>query len=163
MPSDAAHGAARAAAGATQQWAAGVLPLALRGGRPVVLLGRDALAKGGRWSDFAGGREPQDETPRDTALRELREETGGAVAVDAALLDAALALVDVTPSGKVLYRYAVRVKYDAGLPGSFRWSHNDEKLELAWFDLDRLPPMRRVFADQMRRDAPRLRAFVEKT
>ena len=137
------------------RWAAGVLPVSMHDGVPVVLLGLDAADKGGKWSDFAGGGEPCDPTPRDTALRELAEETGGAVHLTPAALDRPLLeLRDVTPSGKSLHRYVVRVPYDPDLPGRFRGSKDDEKAALAWFPLDALPPLRRVFWQQMRRDGP---------
>lgn len=140
------------------RWAAGVLPVAVReGGRgqpvPVILLGLDARDKGGKWSDFAGGGEECDPSPRHTALRELDEETGGVVRLTLADLEASLLeLRDVTPSGKSLHRYVVRVPYDADLPSRFTGAKDDEKAALAWFPLDALPPLRRVFAQQMRRD-----------
>lgn len=135
-------------------WAAGVLPVAVReDGQPVILLGLDARDKGGKWSDFAGGGESCDPSPKHTALRELDEETGGAVRLTLADLETPLLeLQDVTPSGKSLHRYVVRVTHDASLPDRFRGSKDDEKVALAWWPLDALPPLRRVFWQQMRRD-----------
>ncbi len=52
--------------------AAGVLPLALHGGRVLVLLG---LENGRGWTDFVGGPEPQDCGPAETAAREFAEES----------------------------------------------------------------------------------------
>lgn len=138
-----------------ERWAAGVLPVAVHHGRPEVLLGLDARDKGGKWSDFAGGGETCDPSPRHTALRELDEETGGVVRMTLADLEAPLLeLRDVTPSGKSLHRYVVRVPFDADLPGRFTGSKDHEKTALAWFPLDALPPLRRVFWQQMRRDGP---------
>ena len=146
-------------------WAAGVLPVSLRcDGVPVVLLGRDSRDKGGRWSDFAGGGEAEDASPRHTALRELFEETGGVVTMQLSDLepsDRCLEFSGVTPTGKVLHRYVVRVPYDPRLPEAFAGSKDDEKVALAWFSLDSLPAMRRVFEIQMRRDGPAIRRFVE--
>lgn len=143
------------------RWAAGVLPVSVRESVPVVLLGLDARDKGGKWSDFAGGGEGCDPSPRHTALRELDEETGGAVRLTLADLETPLLeLRDVTPSGKSLHRFVVRVPFDPDLPGRFRGSKDDEKAALAWFPLDALPPLRRVFWQQMRRDAPAISRLV---
>lgn len=141
-------------------WAAGVLPVSMWHGTPVVLLGRDAPDKGGKWSDFAGGGEAVDATPRHTAVRELAEETGGLLTLPADALDAALEFRDTTPSGKVLHRYVARVAYDPFAPSRFRGAKDDEKVALRWFPLAALPPMRRVFAVQMRRDGPAIERFA---
>lgn len=133
-------------------WAAGVLPVAARAGVPVALLGLDARSKGGKWSDFAGGGEPEDPTPAHTALRELAEETGGALALGHEELRAALRFSGVTPSGKALHRYVVKIQYDEMIPARFSGSKNDEKVALAWFPLHSLPPLRRAFDAQMRLD-----------
>lgn len=136
------------------EWAAGVLPVAVAPtGEVVVLLGLDAVSKGGQWSDFVGGHEPEDASPRHTALRELAEETGHMLPLSLVDLDSSLELRGTTPSGKQLHRFAVCIPFDAGLPGRFTGSKDDEKVVLEWFDLRRLPRMRRVFRDQMRRDA----------
>lgn len=135
-----------------ESWAAGILPVAVHDDMPVVLLGRDAPGKGGKWSDFAGGGEPEDACPGDTALRELDEETGGAVHVRPQDLDRAMQFRGTTPSGKVLHRYIVRVPYDPHLPSRFTGSKDDEKVALAWFPLAALPPLRHVFWRQMRED-----------
>lgn len=59
---------------------AGILPYAVVGGEPVLLLGRELRAKGwsgsGRWSPFGGGVDPG-ESLRAAALREGYEETMG--------------------------------------------------------------------------------------
>lgn len=140
------------AAGSSLRWAAGVLPVSLDGSTPVVLLGRDCRAKGGGWSDFAGGRETCDDSPAETALRELAEETGGAVAVTDSQMADALVFTDLTPSGNPIYRFVVTVPFDAAIPSRFRGSKDDEKVALRWFPLAALPRMRRVFAEQMKRD-----------
>lgn len=142
-------------------WAAGVLPVAVMPtGEVVVLLGLDAATKGGRWSDFVGGIEPEDASPRHTALRELAEETGKALTLSMSDLEDSLEVRDTTPSGKHLHRYVVRIPFDAALPRTFAGSKDDEKTALAWFSLHRLPCMRRVFGDQMRRDARAIRLFA---
>ena len=149
-----------------QSWAAGVLPVAWhsRGagwpGEAMVLLGRDAPSKGGTWSDFAGGGEAGDESPVHTALRELAEETGGALTLAPRDLDGALVFTGTTPSGKVLHRYVVRVDYDPALPRRFTGSKGGEKRGLAWFPLRALPPLRRVFLLQMRQDQRDIERFV---
>lgn len=145
-------------------WAAGVLPVAVEPvtGTVVVLLGRDAAAKGGTWSDFAGGGEPEDPSPRHTALRELAEETGGALALTLDDLRDALEFRGVTSSGKALFRYVVRVPFDPEVPRRFKGSKDDEKTALGWFPLDAPPPLRRVFGQQLRRDAPVIRRALEK-
>lgn len=66
----------------------------------------------------------------------------------------------MTPSGKVLHRYVVRVPYDPLLPAAFASAKDDEKVALAWFPLAALPPLRRVFAMQMRRDGPAIERFA---
>lgn len=145
-------------------WAAGVLPISVRpDGKCVVLLGRDSAAKGGKWSDFAGGREGRDATAADTAARELDEETGGVLRASRESLARCMLLRDATPGGRSMWRYALRIGYDAALPARFRGSKDDEKTALAWFPVRRLPPMRRVFAQQMRRDADALEAYAFKT
>lgn len=141
-----------AGGGGWESWAAGVLPVSAVDGMPVVLLGRDARSKGGKWSDFTGGGEPEDADPRHTALRELEEETGGAVAMRLEDLDGGLHFEGTTPSGKILHRYIVRVPYDQDLPLRFRGSKDDEKDAVAWFPLAALPPLRHVFWLQMRED-----------
>ena len=154
------------AAASWRTWAAGVLPVRVdddagdaAGGGPAVkvLLGRDSRAKGGRWSDFVGGGEPWDEGPEATARRELAEETTGAVALPPGLLESreALRFRDRTPGGKDLHRFAVFVSDDA--PGPVvvdlgKFVPHDEKTALAWFDVTELPPMRRPFEAQVRRD-----------
>jgi 8-oxo-dGTP pyrophosphatase MutT (NUDIX family) len=137
-----------------ESWAAGVLIVAVVDQTPVVLLGRDARNKGGKWSDFAGGGEPEDACPRHTAVRELSEETGGVVALSVEDLEAgrAMHLQGTTPSGKVLHRYIVRAAYDPSLPSRFTGSVGDEKQGIAWFPLAALPPLRHVFWHQMRQD-----------
>ncbi len=142
---------------ATRTWAAGVLPVAVHPvtGAAMVLLARDAQSKGGHWSDFAGGREPEDAAPQDTALRELREETGGGLVMRHDHLRGALEFRGTTPSGKTLYRYVVRMPLvDVAL------GVNDEKTALAWFPLDALPPLRYVFRHQMQRDREAIRRFA---
>lgn len=149
-----------------QSWAAGVLPVAWHPGapgspgEPMVLLGRDAPTKGGKWSDFAGGGEAGDASPAHTALRELAEETGGALTLAPRDLEGALVFTSTTPSGKVLHRYVVRVDYDPALPRRFTGSKGGEKRGLAWFPLRALPPLRRVFLVQMREDQRDIERFV---
>lgn len=145
----------------TCMWAGGVLPVSVRDdGVAVMLLGRDSREKGGRWSDFAGGGEAQDASPRHTAIRELAEETGGALTMRPSDLDSCMEFRGTTPSGKVLHRYVVRIPYDPHLPGTFVSAKDDEKIALGWFPLASPPPLRRVFAMQMRRDAPAIQQFV---
>lgn len=146
-------------------WAAGILPVAVHpvDGGAMVLLGRDEWSKGGHWSDFAGGGEREDACPRHTALRELQEETGGALTMRLADLDGALEFRGATPSGKALHRYVVAMAYDAALPSRFRGSKDGEKMAMAWFPLRELPRLRRVFGLQMREDAPAIAAFAVKS
>jgi len=144
-------------------WAAGILPVAVHRGVPMVLLGRDHASKGGKWSDFAGGGEACDPSPRHTALRELSEETGGTVALRLDDLDRALTFHSTTPSGKTMYRFIVAVPYDESVPLSFKGAHNDEKVALGWFPLACLPPLRRVFWLQMRQDGHAIADFVKQT
>lgn len=143
-------------------WAAGVLPVCVHGGVPMVLLGLDARAKGGKWSDFAGGGEPEDASPAHTALRELAEETGNALVLRRDDLAGALHFRSTTPSGKTLHRYVVAVPYD-DVPSRFRGSKDDEKVALAWWPLHGLPPLRRVFDAQMRADSDAIHQFAIKT
>lgn len=146
-----------------ERWAGGILPVAVRDdGVPVALLGRDSRDKGGRWSDFAGGGEAVDASPAHTALRELAEETGGVLPLRLADLESSLQFRDTTPSGKTLWRYVVRVPYDPGLPAAFTGAKDGEKTALAWFPLARLPPLRRVFGLQLRRDGPAIERFAGK-
>lgn len=149
-------------ADAWQSWAAGILPTALHpvSGSPMVLLGRDSRSKGGHWSDFAGGGEAEDATPCHTAIRELAEETGGLLRMAPEDLRGALEFRGTTPSGKTLYRYIVPIAYDASLPGRFTDSHGGEKTAVAWFHLGALPPMRRVFWQQMRADQAAIARFI---
>lgn len=137
-----------------ESWAAGVLIVSSVDETPVVLLGRDARNKGGKWSDFAGGGEVEDACPRHTAVRELAEETGGVVTLRVEDLEPgrAMHLHGRTPSGKVLHRYIVRAPYDPGLPSRFTGSKGGEKEAIAWFPLAALPPLRYVFKQQMRGD-----------
>lgn len=143
-----------------RRWAAGVLPVAVTDDGVMVLLGRDSRDKGGRWSDFAGGGEAVDASPRHTALRELAEETGGALTLSLTDLDSALQFRDRTPSGKVLHRYVATVPHDPGLPTKFTGAKDGEKTALAWFPLASPPPLRRVFESQLRRDAPAIERFA---
>lgn len=140
-------------------WAAGVLPVSTMDDEtPVVLLGRDARWKGGGWSDFAGGGETVDASPEDTALRELEEETSGLVRLERADLLVAARFRDVTPRGKTLHRFVVRVPFDPSLPD--RFVENPEKVAIAWFALNKLPYLRRVFETQMRRDAEAIATYA---
>jgi 8-oxo-dGTP pyrophosphatase MutT (NUDIX family) len=125
-------------------WAAGICPITVYRGKVWILLGRDSKDKGGRWSDFTGGKESIDKIPRSTALRELREETGGAVQTD---LKDYKTFIDVTPSGKSVYKFVAWIDYDHAIPLKFRNSKDDEKVELGWFELEKLfeIPMRYVF------------------
>lgn len=143
-------------------WAAGVLPVATHPatGEAMVLLGLDARAKGGKWSDFAGGGEAGDATPAHTALRELAEETGGALTLRLEDLDGAMRLGGVTPSGKRLHRFVARVPFDAALPARFCGAKDREKTAIAWFPLAALPRMRFVFAAQMRADGAAIARFA---
>ena len=144
-----------------ESWAAGILLVAVHEGMPVVLLGLDARDKGGKWSDFAGGGEPEDADPRHTAVRELREETGGVLALSVADLDpAARCRPGTTPSGKTLHRYILRMAYDPGLPARFTGSQDGEKVALGWFPLAALPPLRHVFWQQMREDRRPIARFA---
>lgn len=144
-------------------WAAGVLPVCVHDGVAMVLLGLDARSKGGKWSDFAGGGEPEDASPAHTALRELDEETGGAVVVTHEDLRASLRFQGVTPSGKTLHRFVAVVEYDESVSMRFPGSKDQEKVALAWFPLHALPPLRRCFDAQMRVDADAIRRFVKDT
>lgn len=62
--------------------------------------------------------------------------------------------------GKVLHRYVVRIPYDPHLPDRLVSAKDDEKVAMAWFPLASPPPLRRVFAMQMRRDTPAIQQFV---
>ncbi|NBU16385.1 MAG: NUDIX domain-containing protein [Actinobacteria bacterium] len=137
-------------------WAAGILLVAVHDGVPVMLLGRDHWSKGGKWSDFAGGGEAVDWSPEATALRELDEETGGAVRLSINDLAGCLRMTDVTPSGKTLHRFVVRVPYDPKIPLTFRSAKDQEKTELRWFPMRSPPPLRRVFWHQLHRDGDRI-------
>lgn len=141
------------------RWAAGVLPVSVHAGVPMVLLGLDARGKGGKWSDFAGGGEPEDASPVHTALRELAEETGGALTLRQADLAGALPFRGTTPSGKTLYRYVVKIPYE-DVPSRFAGSKNDEKTRLAWFPLHDLPPLRHAFDRQMQRDTDAIHLYA---
>jgi 8-oxo-dGTP pyrophosphatase MutT (NUDIX family) len=125
-------------------------------GERLVLLGRDSSWKGGGWSDFAGGKEEEDSDPVDTAIRELREETSGVVRMTREELEASLVrtFTDVTPSGRAITRYIVAAKFDEKLPRRFdpRSCHGEEKTAIGWFDIERLPRLRRVFRIQMQRE-----------
>ena len=146
--------------GSWHSWAAGILPVAVHDGTPFVLLGKDSRCKGGKWSDFAGGGEAVDETPRHTALRELDEETGGCVSMTLDDLQNCMVFQSTTPSGKVLHRYIVRVEYDPHLPARFSGSKDDEKAGIDWFPLGALPPLRHVFWKQMLEDRRRIAVFA---
>lgn len=156
-PETTPSGESRAAA---RRWAAGVLPVSVRDGEPVVLLGLDSRSKGGKWSDFAGGGEDTDASPRHTAVRELAEETGDLVRMHPDDLEGALRLGGVTPSGKALHRFVAAVPYDAALPSRFQGAKDGEKVAVRWFPLDALPRMRWVFEHQMRVDVPAIAAYA---
>jgi 8-oxo-dGTP pyrophosphatase MutT (NUDIX family) len=148
-------------------WAAGVLLVAdgPRGER-FLLLGRDSGPKSGGWSDFAGGREPEDSDPLDTAIRELREETSGVVRMTREELERSLVKTfkDVTPSGRIITRYIVAAKFDEKLPSLFDplSCQGGEKTAIGWFDIERLPRLRRVFGNQMQREGREIaRARIE--
>jgi hypothetical protein len=65
----------------TDDWyAAGVLPISVVDGQLKILVGRESkgnLPKSGKWDGFGGGREDQDKSPLDNAIREMDEETMG--------------------------------------------------------------------------------------
>lgn len=148
-------------------WAAGVLPVCASpsDGRCMLLLGQDSRSKGGKWSDFAGGGEACDASPLHTAVRELDEETGGLLRWDAGRLEEGLRRGDVlefrsvTPSGRDIRRFVVRVPFDPSLPSRFAGSKDDEKVALGWFPMSAMPPLRHVFASQMWRDRHDIAAF----
>ena len=57
---------------------AGVIPIAVYNNKLYVLLGREAKGRAkGKYDAFGGGKNKEDKTPRDTALREAYEESMG--------------------------------------------------------------------------------------
>ena len=59
-------------------WGAGLTPVSVYNNKLYVLLGREAKGEHkGMYDAFGGGKEPEDKTPRDTAIREGYEESMG--------------------------------------------------------------------------------------
>ena len=57
---------------------AGIIPVAIHNNKLYVLLGRESKGRDkGKYDAFGGGRNKEDNTPRDTALREGYEESMG--------------------------------------------------------------------------------------
>lgn len=57
---------------------AGVIPIAVYNNKLYVLLGREAKGRAkGKYDAFGGGKNKEDKTPRDTALREAYDESMG--------------------------------------------------------------------------------------
>ena len=61
-----------------------VIGIVFRGGRVLLTRRPDKVHLGGLW-EFPGGKREQGETERETCIRELREELGVTVAVEACL------------------------------------------------------------------------------
>lgn len=119
--------------GTTMLWLPGATAVVLDGER-VLLVRR---ADDGEWTPVTGICDPG-EHPAATAVREVAEETGVHCVVDL------LAWVDVTdvrqyPNGDrtQFVDHTFRCRYVSGK------AHvaDDESSEVAWFPLDRLPPM----------------------
>lgn len=61
-----------------EDWGAGIIPVSIYNNKLYVLLGREVKGdRKGTYDAFGGGREPQDRTPKDTAIREGYEESMG--------------------------------------------------------------------------------------
>ena len=150
----------------------GLLPVAVRDGRLVFLLGKEQRRPGvtkGAWSDFGGGREGK-ETPFQTAIREGAEELDGFLGVGGALRARVRDNMLATLRVRGFSTYMFLVPYDPFLPGYFNGSRAFtrkhlpdkigrkglfEKAEIGWFDESEL--WRAQAGD---RDAPRaLRPF----
>lgn len=134
-------------------------------GRGHLLLG---LHRDG-WTTFAGKAEP-DETPRQTALRELGEETLF-VLQDAPLrLTAEPLLSSTTPAGRPFFLYGALLERDEALPVAFEEARAsrrhaatpgcDETKALRWFGLAELQKSR--LRPSFRADVDRIVAAIER-
>jgi len=101
----------------------GVLPVSIRKGEPVFLFSREAVARGyrdsGKWSDFGGSKE-NNETQRETAIRECAEEAAGLLGTpsDVESLINKQSVVEINVN--YYTTYVVYVPYYAEFPEEFR-------------------------------------------
>ena len=120
---------------------AGILPYTVQviRGKPTLLflLSRERLGiesgnkDRGLWSDFGGGRHPN-ETTVDAAAREAYEESGGILGSEQALREA----VDNSPltlrASGGYYTFLVKIPYDKMLPTHFRNIHRAIETNFPW-------------------------------
>lgn len=110
----------------------GVGAVVWRGPR-VLLIRRGKPPRAGQWS-LPGGAQQLGETLREAISREVREETGLALA-DLRLLTT-VDLVEREPGGRVRYHYTL-VDFTAEAPDG-EATAGDDAAAVAWFELDRL-------------------------
>jgi 8-oxo-dGTP diphosphatase len=110
----------------------------------VVMLGQDLIAKillikrlnepfADHWALPGGFLDPS-ETLENAAIREVFEETG--IAIENPILIAPFSAVDRDPRGRV-----ISVAYLVRLESTPNGRAADDAKELAWFDLNSLPPL----------------------
>ena len=123
-------------------WLPGATAVVFRGDR-VLLVRR---ADNGEWTPVTGIVDPG-EMPSDTAVREVREETGVDCTVEA--------LVWVNVTGLRVYENGDRARY---LDHTIRCRYvggeahvaDDESSDVGWFGLDELPPMSAAHRERIR-------------
>ncbi|HIW95871.1 MAG TPA: NUDIX domain-containing protein [Candidatus Corynebacterium gallistercoris] len=113
---------------------------------PEVLLVK--RADDGQWTPVTGIVDPREE-PHDAARREVVEETGLHVEVEALLGVGQVGPVEY-PNGDVTSYMdtAVRCRVVAGPDGTFNdapWVADDESTQVGWFPISQLPPMQPRF------------------
>lgn len=92
-----------------------------------------------RWLQTGGHCEPNDRELAGAALREGREESGiHGLAIDP--VPVLLSLHEVPACGPIRPSHHLDVQYVAQAPADARHVISDESADLAWFDVDALPP-----------------------
>lgn len=134
--------------GHEQLWLPGITAVVVRDvppGAPIQQLPEVLLVKrsdNGQWTPITGIVDPN-EQPHDAAVREVKEETGLDVTVEALLGTGAVGPVTY-PNGDVASYLDISVRC-AVVGSDAPYIGDDESVEVGWFQISQLPPMKPRF------------------
>jgi 8-oxo-dGTP diphosphatase/2-hydroxy-dATP diphosphatase len=118
----------------------------IRDGKVLLAIKKKKIGKG-LWNGYGGGIEPEDLTPKDAAVRELGEESGGmTTSVDKLTQVADTCFHNTTEDGTTFVCHML-VYFAYEWKGEAR--ETDEMSLPTWFDFDKIPTDKMLPADKV--------------